>query len=147
MTMLLLPPPRKRVRIWRVERESDGVGVYWSDIVKTAISTLGISETDFHRSKHNPYNDHPISPKFCDLGPILRKEWFCGFISLDQLYNWFSNPMLNVQIMKLGGVIRIYEVDEDFVMHSPRQAMFCKAAATFIDEMPMVHISYLEEAA
>ena len=105
------------VKVYRIEDEN-GKGFYssfmWNKIPERILEMIGnqptLEEEGFNRSD------------------FYEKQF--GFISLEQLLDWFPLSVVNY----LGGVA-VYEAPEEDIIATPKQACFYKSRAVFIDKL------------
>lgn len=58
--------------------------------------------------------------------PMIESEYVCGFSTLDQLVNWFSDTEIK-KLEELGFHLAVYQAE--FVLHGKYQIMFHKPTA------------------
>lgn len=77
-------------------------------------------------------NQHP-DPSDDVLGGWVQPWEYCGFHSLQQLHWWFGDWF--EELDAAGAVVRVFEVDEQYVRKGLRQVVFCLEEAVLVEEM------------
>lgn len=126
-----MPPQCEVRRIYRIENE-EGVGPYGVSWGYTTNPHLMASDPLKHPSPHR-------EPELGWNKVTNAAPWFFGFDSMEALKRWFDEPVLLEAMEKRGFLLTIYEVPAEHCRISRAQAIFIKAKATKVAELPLLH--------
>lgn len=118
------------MRIYRVEHKTKKKGPYTADgrLVIPDSWCAGIGDK------------HP-SPHYDGPNPLMENNgfgvWFCGFTSMESLYEWFYTAAVVEKLIVENFTIRVFEVDDAVVRVGVRQCTFQRQGMPHIDEIPL----------
>jgi hypothetical protein len=105
------------MKVYRIE-DKNGIGPYsiyweWQDV------------NHFIKINRHPFPiDEGIMINSLQIAYGIDKP-VCGFNSLDQLKDWFSNDEIT-KLFGLGYYIFFYEIEEEFIFQGKRQLVFIR---------------------
>jgi len=116
--------------VYRVEHEKDGLGPYQYSAKRGSESSCF---TTMLCDRHNGSLAHPTPLEY---GHIMRHWHYCGFDSLNQLCNWFSQEDEILGLGQHGFVCNVYKVP--YLLHQSNfQVVFEKEKSTFVLTLPI----------
>ena len=93
----------------------------------------------FMNGGHHHYSDHAQDdpgrmPSPHEDGLQITPTYHCGFDSMEQMLEWFSEPEHYHHLDTAKILVRLYEVEDEHVKHGGHQDIFVRHLATIVAE-------------
>lgn len=119
--------------VYRVEHRDGGFGPYHIESARISdqddeLRRRAVANHEVDEERPRPFQDGLIR---------IMAEEFCCFASLETLGEWFDGDSLDL-LYRAGYGVFSFEVDEQFVRHGKRQALFVRGEAVLVGELEPV---------
>jgi hypothetical protein len=91
------------------------------------------SFTKYMNTHKNPEEDTLLSQPYSNL--VCKSEYIFGFVTLDQVFEWFCLPEELDYLQEFGFSIVVYETEDDYIIKGKWQAIALKDSLIVRDKI------------